>query len=77
MYGFSDRKDEKQRVKDFIESYGWKTDGFCGKETVLIPSPLNDVYIKYNEIQKKTGFDLNMHCGYEAERYTYKIHLSR
>ncbi len=59
---------------DYIKQFGWVIDEkseVC--EEVLIPNPLSDVYEKYNELQKKLGFDLSEYCGKKAERYTYKV----
>lgn len=48
----------------------------AGQETadeVVIPQDFNSVYEKYNEIQKKSVFDLSNYAGKPAKRYTYSI----
>lgn len=48
----------------------------AGQETadeVVIPQNFNSVYEKYNEIQKKSVFDLSNYAGKPAKRYTYSI----
>lgn len=40
---------------------------------VRIPSVFNDVYEKYNELQKKQGLDLEDYKGKECEKRTYKV----
>ena len=54
----------------------------CGWETetepvefmeVRIPEKFDDVYVKYNDIQKRQGLDLEKYAGKRAVRYTYRI----
>lgn len=60
--------------KSYISQFGWVIDEKSEEcETVFIPDPLNDVYIRYNEIQKMAGFDLSAYCGKRAERFTYRV----
>ena len=40
---------------------------------VDIPSEFNDVYIRYNEMLKKGGYDLTSYRGKRCKRYTYLI----
>ena len=42
-------------------------------DEVIIPQDFNSVYEKYNEIQKKSVFDLSNYAGKPAKRYTYSI----
>ena len=47
---------------------------FCLLEKqVKIPEEFNDVYSRYNEIQKSQGFDLEQYKGQEVTVYTYSI----
>ena len=43
------------------------------KKQIIIPSKFNDVYTRYNDIQKKQGFDLEQYKGKKATIYTYSI----
>ncbi len=59
--------------RDFISSLGYNTDIIEEQKDIIIPKQFNEVYTKYNEIQKKQGFDLEPYKGKAAVLYTYKI----
>ena len=40
---------------------------------ITIPTEFDDVYRKYNELQKKSGFDLSDYKGETATVYTYTL----
>ena len=42
-------------------------------EEVRIPDEFNKVYLKYNELLKKGGYDLSEYKGKVCQRYTYLI----
>lgn len=58
---------------DYLNSLGYKTDSSESQKQILIPSRFNDVYKKYNEIQKQQGYDLTKYKGKQAVMYTYNI----
>lgn len=59
----------------FISQMGWETDKEYDEcKVVIIPEEWNDVYKRYNELQKEQGFDLEKYKGETAEIYTYKVH---
>ncbi|MBR4889940.1 MAG: DUF4830 domain-containing protein [Clostridia bacterium] len=63
----------EKRVK-CIESYGWEVDETSEtKEIVYIPKEFDDVYKRYNKIQKMSGFDLTKYRGKSVMRYTFKV----
>lgn len=62
----------EQRL-EYLASLGWETDGEEVSKEILIPSQFNDVYNKYNEIQKQQSFDLAEYKGMTAVMYTYNI----
>lgn len=63
----------EQRV-DFIASFGYTVDPEpLDSRTVTIPKEFNDIYGKYNEMQKAQGFDLKPHRGKECTQYIYLI----
>ena len=65
---------EKNEKTGYIRQFGWIVDEKSEvREEILIPDPLSDVYEKYNELQKNSGFDISKYCGKKAERYTYKV----
>lgn len=41
---------------------------------VQIPTEFDDIYLKYNELQKSQGFDLSKFKGKTVELYTYQIY---
>lgn len=58
----------------FLQSYGWQVDA-TPTETreVRIPQEFNDVFTRYNDLQKQQGFDLSEYAGKTAKRYVYAI----
>lgn len=59
---------------DFLSQFGWQASGepveIC---EVIIPETFNEVYEKYNDIQKEQGLDLSKYCGERCKRWTYEI----
>lgn len=54
----------------------------CGYEAIpdpvttldlQLPSPLDERYSAYNQLQLSQGFDLTQYCGKQLTRYTYSI----
>lgn len=66
-------KTEKQR-QSFLAEMGWEvSEEYTECKVVIIPEKFNDVYEKYNELQKKQGFDLEKYKGKTVEIYTYEV----
>ncbi len=40
---------------------------------LIIPKEFNDVWEKYNNLQKENGYDLSLYKGKRCKRYTYLI----
>ena len=59
--------------EEYLTSLGWEFKTNCDEKQVQIPSEFNDVYTRYNEIQKSQGFDLEPYKGQEVTVYTYNI----
>lgn len=59
-------------VAAFIEENGYKVSSPLTKE-ITIPSEFSDVYEKYNELQRRQGFDLRRHKGKSAVSYTFNV----
>jgi len=58
----------------YLENMGWQVDANSETEkTVLIPREFTGVYLNYNEMQKKQGFDLKNYCGTEVQMYSYVV----
>ena len=65
-------KTAEERV-NYINSLGFETDSSEKSKEIIIPTRFNDVYNKYNEIQKKQGLDLAEYKGKTAVMYTYHV----
>ena len=53
---------------------GWEvSDEYDECKAVTIPKEFNEVYEKYNKLQKQQGFDLEDYKGKTAEVYTYAV----
>ena len=65
-------KTAEERVS-YINSLGYKTDSNEESKEIIIPEKFNDVYNKYNDIQKQQNFDLTAYKGKTAVMYTYHI----
>lgn len=64
---------EEQRV-NFLASFGYQVDPEAiDCRTVTIPKEFNDIYSKYNDMQKAQGFDLRPFKGKECTQYIYLI----
>lgn len=62
------------RNREFLESYGWQTNGRAvEKADIIIPDPFDLVYKSYNEFQKEAGLDLEPYRGMRGVRYTYIV----
>ncbi len=59
--------------EQYLTSLGWEFKTPCEEKEVQIPQQFNDTYLKYNEIQKQQGFDLEKYKGQSATVYTYNI----
>ena len=70
---FKNVKTNDDRV-EFLKSFGWEVEpealDIC---EVVIPSEFDDVYTRYNEIQKSEGLDLKKYSGKSVKKYTYRV----
>lgn len=62
----------QERV-NYINSFDLQTDSKEESKEIIIPEQFNDVYNKYNDIQKQQNFDLTDYKGKTAVMYTYNI----
>lgn len=63
----------EQRVA-FLSQFGWNvTEDPIEVAEVLIPETFDDVYEKYNVIQKEQELDLTPYRGKRVKRWTYEI----
>ena len=58
----------------FLKSFGWEvTTSPVESGQVRIPESGNDVFNRYNELQKSQGYDLQKYAGKQVMRYVYQI----
>ena len=58
----------------YLQELGWEVIT-SPKESgqVKIPETPTEVYTRYNELQKQSGFDLTQHAGHTVMRYVYQV----
>ncbi len=58
----------------FLGSFGWEVDPNPSEaQEVRIPAEPNDVFVRYNELQKSQDFDLTPYGGQCVKQYRYRI----
>lgn len=63
-----------QQRLDFLHDLGWETsDEPINCREITIPTEWNDVYEKYNDLQRQQGFNLDKFRGKTATVYTYTV----
>lgn len=61
----------EEDVLSFLTDKGIAVTGDCTHKTVTIPQEFGEVYERYNELQKQSGYDLSRYRSREAEVYTF------
>ena len=61
----------EEQIIDMLSECGIEVSGSCTKKTVTIPDEFGEVYERYNELQKRQGFDLSRYRSREAVVYTF------
>ena len=63
----------EQRV-EFLKGFGWEvTVSPAESMQVRIPAETNEVFDRYNELQKSQGYDLSRYTGKTVMRYVYTV----
>ena len=58
----------------FLSQFGWEAgEDPLEVSEVIIPAQFDEVYMKYNEIQKAQNMDLSPCAGKRVKRWTYEI----
>ena len=58
----------------YLASCGWEVNPQPTEtQEVLIPEEMNDVFLKYNELQRSQGFDLSRFAGQKVKRFVYSV----
>ncbi len=66
-------KTDEERVA-YLKSFGWEVDPTpVQMQEVRVPTESNDVFQRYNELQKSQGFNLEDFAGKSIRRYVYKV----
>ena len=71
----SERLDNFNSRKVYLENLGYKIDENFNEEikVMTLPTKFSKVYINYNELQKRNGFNLENYKGFEVTQYTLKV----
>ncbi len=66
-------KTDEERVA-YLKSFGWEVDPTpVQTQEVRVPTEPNDVFQRYNDLQKSQGFNLDDYAGKSIHRYVYKV----
>ena len=66
-------KTEEDRLA-YLSALGWQVEESpVQTQQVRVPTEPNDVFLRYNALQKSQGFDLSEFAGKTIHRYVYKI----
>jgi hypothetical protein len=59
---------------EFLKQCGWEVvPEALESQEVLIPDKFDEIFERYNDMQKKTGLDLSKHRNRRVMRYTYQV----
>ena len=58
----------------FLQNLGWQVNTSPTESgQVRIPQEQNEIFTRYNELQKSAGYDLSQYAGKTVMRYVYKV----
>ena len=59
---------------EFLKNLGWEISiSPVESGQVRIPQEENEIFSRYNDLQKSAGYDLSQHAGKTVMRYVYKV----
>ena len=69
------RLDSFKLRKEYLQQLGYTLDENFTEEIkiIVLPTSFSKVYLNYNELQKKNGFNLEKYKGFEVTQYTLKV----
>lgn len=68
------KAENAQERAAFFSQFGWEISEEPSEvKEVIIPTEFDDVYTKYNELQKKQGLDLTEYKGARVKMWSYEI----
>lgn len=74
LFTFSTDTNTNKKITAYIEKIGWQIDNKPSNIShYKIPSDFDTVFQTYNEIQKKSGFNLETYKGKNITAYTYTV----
>ena len=66
--------DTNEKRINFAHCHGYEVEEECIQaKQVRLPQKFSDVYERYNELQKSSGYDLKAYAGCNVTIYKYKI----
>lgn len=66
-------ENEEQRLA-FISQFGWDVEKDPVEVAeIIIPTEFDEVFSKYNEIQKEQNLDMSLYAGKRVKRWTYAV----
>ena len=64
----------QEDAERFLTDCGWELKSGSGSKTeVAIPTEFSEVYERYNNLQKKQGYDLTAYRGETVIQYTFQV----
>lgn len=58
----------------FLQNLGWQVNASPAESgQVRIPKEQNQIFTRYNDLQKSAGYDLSQYAGKTVMRYVYKV----
>ncbi|MBQ3331454.1 MAG: DUF4830 domain-containing protein [Ruminococcus sp.] len=67
------RVENEAGVERFLAACGYGSPEFLFANEITVPKHWNDVYTRYNEMQRQQGFDLTPYKGKPAKEYVYFV----
>ena len=68
------RAETAQERIAFLSQFGWSVEEDpAGVKETVIPDSFDEVYERYNELQKEQGFDLTPYCGTRVKQWSYRV----
>ncbi len=71
---YSVQAGENEERVGFLRQFGWEVEPEpVSVEEVVIPAAFNQVYRRYNELQKAQGLDLEAYAGKTVKKVVYRV----
>ncbi|MBQ8860504.1 MAG: DUF4830 domain-containing protein [Ruminococcus sp.] len=60
-------------AQEFVEQFSYEVEELYSLQEMYVPIEFNEIYAKYNEVQKTQGLDLEPYKGEKCKLYIYKL----